>query len=269
MRQRDLDQQAERALAQRSALWFGFFARAFRHAFRRDFHALRVSRSGPAPDPETPRLVLYANHPSWWDAVAFALLADTLFKGRAGFVPIDARMLRRYGFMARIGAFGVDLESPIGGAAFLATAQKLLDRPEGLLLVTAQGRFADVRERPVQLRPGLAHLAQRRPDATFVPLALDYAFWDERQPELLMRFGPPIPAASLLALAVPERSAALGRALEATMDGLAQEVIARDPAAFETLAAGRVGVGGVYDLWRRLQARRRGEQFSPAHGDGR
>src|SRR5215207_9566423 len=178
MRRQALDAQAERALAQRSAWMFGFFAGVFRQAFKRDFHALRVSRSGPAPDPETPRLVLYANHPSWWDAVAFALLADTLFKGRAGFVPIDARMLRRYGFMARIGAFGVDLESPIGGAAFLATAQKLLDRPEGLLLVTAQGRFADVRERPVQLRPGLAHLVPLRLNATFVPLALDYVFWE-------------------------------------------------------------------------------------------
>lgn len=267
MRRRDLNHQAERAVNQRSALMFGFFARVFRQAFRRDFHALRVSRSGPAPDPATPRLVLYANHPSWWDGIAFVLLADTAFAGRAGYVPIDARMLRRYGFMGRIGAFGVDLESPIGGAAFLATAQKILERPEGLLLVTAQGRFADVRERPVVLKAGLAHLAQRRPDATFVPLALEYAFWDERQPEMLMRFGPPLPAASLLALSVPERSAALGRALEDAMDGLAQETIARDPAAFEILAAGRAGVGGVYDLWRRLQARWRGERFSPAHGE--
>ncbi len=267
MRRRELDAQAERALGQRSALWFGFFVHAFRHAFRRDFHAMRISLSGPAPDPATPRLVLYANHPSWWDAVAFVLLADTVFANRPGYVPIDARMLRRYGFMARIGAFGVDLESPTGGAAFLAAAQKILERPEGLLLVTAQGRFADVRERPVQLRPGLAHLAPLRPDATFVPLALDYVFWDERQPELLLRFGRFLPAASLLAMPVSERSVALGRALEDAMDGLAGEAIARDPAAFQPLVTGRVGVGGVYDLWRRAQARLRGERFSPAHGD--
>lgn len=267
MRREALDAQAERDLAQRSPVWFGFFARVFRRAFARDFHALRVSRGGPPPDPATPRLVLYANHPSWWDAVAFVLLTDTVFAGRPGYVPIDARMLRRYGFMARIGAFGVDLESPTGGAAFLAVARKILDKPEGLLLVTPQGRFADVRERPVELRPGLAHLVLLRPDATFVPLALDYVFWDERQPELLVRFGRPLPAASLLGLSVPERSAALSRALEETMDGLAAEAIARDPAAFRTLAAGRVGVGGVYDLWRRARALVRGERFSPAHGD--
>ena len=264
---RNLDTEAERALAQRSALMFGFFARVFRRAFARDFHALRVSRSGPAPHPATPRLVLYSNHPSWWDAVAFVLLGDTIFAGRPGYVPIDAQMLRRYGFMARIGAFGVDLESRTGGAAFLATAQKILDKPEGLLLVTAQGRFADVRERPVQLRPGLAHLVPLRPDASFVPMALDYVFWDERQPELLVRFGRPLPAASLLGLRVPERSAALARGLEDSMDALAAEAIARDPAAFQTLATGRAGVGGVYDLWRRARALARGKRFSPAHGD--
>lgn len=267
MRRDDLDREAERALAQRSALMFRVFARVFRRAFARDFHALRLSRSGPAPDPATPRLVLYSNHPSWWDGVAFVLLADTIFSGRPGYVPIDARMLRRYGFMRRIGALGVDLESRTGGAVFLAMAKKLLEKPEGLLLVTAQGRFADVRERPIALRPGLAHLAPLRPDAYFMPLALDYVFWDERQPELLVRFGRPLPAAFLLGLSVRERSAALGRALEDTMDALAAEAVARDPAAFEVLTTGRAGVGGVYDLWRRARALARGERFSPAHGD--
>lgn len=264
-----LDREAERALGQRSQLVFGFFARVFRRALLRDFHALRLSRAGPPPAPGTPRLVLYANHPSWWDAVAFVLLADTVFRGRVGYAPIDAAMLSRYGFMARIGAFGIEPEGRAGGAAFLASARRILTEPEGLMLVTAQGRFADVRERPLNLRPGLAHLAKLRPDATFVPLALDYVFWDERKPELLIRFGPPLPAASLAHRRAAERTQALARALEDTMDALAVEAMTRDPAAFDTLFAGRVGVGGVYDVWRRARAALRGERFSPAHGDGR
>lgn len=261
-----LDRKAERVLAQRSARVFGFFAHIFRRALLRDFHAMRISRAGPAPNPAAPRLVIYANHPSWWDAVAFVLLADTAFAGRPGYAPIDARMLRSYGFMARIGAFGIEPEGRAGGAVFLATARKILERPEGLLLVTAQGRFADVRERPVELRPGLAHLAGWQGDATFVPLALDYVFWDERKPELLVRFGQPLPAASLQDWPISERTEALARALETTMDALAAEAMRRDTAAFDTLLAGRVGVGGVYDLWRRGRATLRGERFSPAHG---
>jgi hypothetical protein len=92
-------------------------------------------------------------------------------------------------------------------------------------------------------------------------------FWSERKPELLVRFGAPVSAGALRELPVPERSAVLGRALEDTMDALAAEAIARDPAAFRTLFSGRAGVGGSYDLWRRARALLRGERFSPAHGD--
>jgi 1-acyl-sn-glycerol-3-phosphate acyltransferase len=266
---RELERKAQRALAQRSPLMFAFFGRIFRRALGRDFHAMRVSRNGGLSDPATPRLVIYSNHPSWWDAVAFVLLANTVFSGRAGYAPIHAEMLKRYRFMGRIGAFGIEPEGRAGGAAFLAAARQILHKPEGLLLVTGQGRFTDVRERPVALRPGLAHVANLQPDATFVPLALDYVFWDERKPELLVRFGRPVPAVALAKRPVAERTEALARALEETMDALAVDAMARDPAAFDTLHAGGVGVGGVYDLWRRARAAVKGERFSPAHGEGR
>jgi len=269
MGSREFEREAEHAVAQRSALMFAFFVRIFRRALVRDFHAMRLSRGVPRPDARTPRLVIYSNHPSWWDAVAFVLLADRIFPGRAGYAPIHADMLRRYGFMARIGAFGIAPGDRAGSAAFLAAARRILTAPDGLLLVTAQGRFADARERPLELQPGLAHVAKLQPDATFVPLALDYVFWDERKPELLVRFGPPVPGAALAQKPARERTEALARALEETMDALAADAITREPAAFETLLAGRVGVGGTYDLWRRARAALRGERFSPAHGDGR
>ena len=42
--------------------------------------------------------------------------------------------------------------------------------------------------------------------------------------------------------------------------------MARDPAAFEVMLAGRAGVGGVYDLWRAAKAAVRGERFNRQHG---
>lgn len=269
MRSRSREHEAEQVVTQRSPLVVGFFVRAFRRALLRDFHAMRMSRQGRAPDPATPRLVVYSNHPSWWDAVAVVLLGDKVFPGRPGYAPIHAEMLNRYRFMRRIGAFGIEPEGPAGGAAFLAAVRQILHGPEAVLLVTAQGRFADTRERPVRLRPGLAHIAKLQQDATFVPLALDYVFWDERKPELLVRFGTPVTGASLAQMAVADRTEALGRALEETMDALAQEAMRRDPAAFETLFAGAVGIGGVYDLWRRARAALKRERFSPAHGGER
>ena len=265
-REAKLAADARRAVARRSALWFAGFAGIFTRALKRDFHAVRLSNDGPPPAPDTPALLVYSNHPSWWDAAIYAVLMARLFPGRAGHAPIDDVMMSRYGFMGRIGAFGVAQNSMAGAAAFLATSAHILSEPRGMLFVTAQGRFADPRERPVRLAPGLVHLVDRVPGATLVPLALDYPFWDERKPELLLRFGEPMPARALADLSRTARHDLLARHLEATQDELAAEAIARDAAAFQVLVGGSAGVGGVYDLWRRARAAAGGKQFVAAHG---
>ncbi len=266
-REQKLAAEARRVLARRSGLWFAGFAHIFSRALARDFHAVRLSRAGPPPAAATPRLIVYSNHPSWWDAAIFTVLIARLFPGRPGRAPIDAAMLSRYGFMERIGAFGVAQDGLRGPATFLATAGAILADPRGLLFVTAQGRFADARERPVRLAPGLAHLLDRVPGATLVPMALDYPFWNERKPELLIRFGTPMPARDLVALPRAARHDRLADRLAATMDALQAEALARDPAGFTTLIGGRAGVGGVYDLWRRSRAALAGQRFSAAHGE--
>ena len=92
-------------------------------------------------------------------------------------------MLRQYGFFERIGVFGVDRTRPAAPRDFLRAARRHPVAPDRLLWITAQGRFADVRERPLGLRPGVARLAELAPDAPFLPLAVEYAFWNERGAE--------------------------------------------------------------------------------------
>jgi hypothetical protein len=53
--------------------------------------------------------------------------------------------------------------------------------------------------------------------------------------------------------------------LTLTMDELAKDVISRDASRFTTLVAGRTGIGGVYDFWRRLKAKVTGQKFSTSH----
>ncbi len=262
-----LDAEAASALAQRSQHAFGVFAAIFARSLKRDFHSVRLSRAGPPPAPNMPRLVVFTNHPAWWDAAVYAVLARRLFPDRAGYAFIDAAMLQRYRFMRHIGGIGIEQGSRRGAAFFLAAAARALASPDGMLFVAAQGRFADARERPTQLAPGLAHLIDGASDINFVPLALDYTFWNERRPELLLRFGAALSSAALLAQSVKNRNAWLGAHLEAVQDALAIEAIRRDPAAFDTIIEGRVGIGGVYDLWRRSRAALTGGRFSAAHGD--
>ena len=235
-----------------------FFGALFRRDLARSFHAVRCS--GAAPTASGP-LVIFTNHPSWWDGELFVWLGATMFSHRRGFAPIEAAMLERYRFFAKLGAFGV-APGYVGAAAYLAAGRAVLALDDGLLLVNAEGRFRDVRERPLAVVPGLAHLAKRIPAARFVPLAIEIVFWDERRPNLLLRFGEALPARDAA------RPGALEEALAGTMNALAGDAAARDPALFTTLLSGKTGINPFYDGWRRAHALVRGRGFDPSHRGG-
>jgi len=245
---------------------FGFFHIMFAGFARRHLRAVRVAAWGsPPPDEAARPLVVYANHPSWWDGVAFMLYSRALFPGRRMFIPMEAAALTRYGFMRRIGVFGVEQNSPRGAVAFLRTAKEVLAEPGAMLWMNAPGRFMDVRERPVPMATGLVRLAEYAPEARFLPMAIEYPFWSERAAEMLCGFGAALDGATLAAMDRAARGEALARALESTMDRLAVDAMARDPGRFCPLLRGREGMGGIYERWRRLKAVARGRSFDPRH----
>ena len=245
-----------------------FFAGVMRRQMRGGFRAVRVLRPGPPEVPAGRPLVVYCNHPSWWDPAFLMVLSTAHFAGRESYGPIDAEALQRYRFMRRIGLFGLDPDDPRAAAArFLAVGRRVLGDPGRMIWMTAQGRFADPRE-PAALRPGLAHLMARVPGAVAVPLAIEYPFWTEKRPEALAAYGAPVPAPAA-DLPRPARVAAWGEALEgalgAAMQRLRGAAVARDPVAFDRVMAGRAGVGGVYGLWSRARARAAGTRYEPDH----
>lgn len=245
---------------------FAFFRFVFLGFARRHLRAVRVAARGlPPPDDPARPLVVYANHPSWWDGVAFMLYSTELFPGRRMFIPMEADALGRYRFMTRLGVFGVEQQSARGAVAFLRTAKAVLAEPSHMLWMNAPGRFMDVRERPVPMAPGLVRLAELAPRARFLPMAIEYPFWSERAPEMLAAFGAPLDGEALAALDRDARAGALARGLEAAMDRLAEDAIARDPSRFRPVLRGREGMGGIYERWRRLQAVARGRPFDPRH----
>jgi len=251
----------------RSAGLFGMFRWYARRYVAKHVHAVRLARAGFRPgadDPPGPVLVV-TNHPSWWDPMTGLVLSDA-WPGRCHFAPIDAAALARYPFLGRLGFFGIEPGTPRGARDFLRLGLAALDHPAAMLWVTAQGRFADPRERPTRLKSGVGHLAHRMAAGCVLPLALEYPFWDERTPEALARFGAPIAVGGNGPASPAAWTARLEAALQAAQDALAADALSRDPARFETLLTGAAGVGGVYDLWRRIQAARRGERFNAAHG---
>lgn len=251
------------ALPPRSDWWFNFIRdRVAAGYLRKHCHALRLAKSSAAlPTDDAPVLVAM-NHPSWWDPLIAFVMSGQL-RGYAHYGVIDAAMLKKYAMLKRAGIFGIDTQSLSGAAEFLRAGQAILERPKHALWVTAQGEFVDVRQRPLALRSGVGHLAAKMTHGWVLPMAMEIGFWNERTPEALARFGEAIPVR-------PNTNgrgmtAVIEAALTATLDDLSRDAMSRDAGRFTTVIRGRVGIGGVYDWWRRLKATVTGKPFDASH----
>ncbi len=234
----------------------GFFSRYSARYLKRHFHTVRLLQASIVPNDQKGPLIIFLNHASWWDPLVCLLLKKEFLPGRPAYAPMEAAALEKYRFLKRLGFFPVEAKSTRGATAFLLTATAILEQPDSVLFLTPQGSFADVRT-PLAFQPGLEHLARRLPRATFVPLALEYSFWEERKPEILLAFGAPVAG---------KTNAPLLDHLAATQAMLSDAVQRRVPEEWRSLSKSRSGVNWSYDLWRGLRARLRGEPFDVDHG---
>ena len=222
-----------------SPLLLRFFRGVVRRYFGRHFRSVQAQHADRLGHLQSP-LIVYGNHSSWWDPMLIVLLGELLLPDRKHYAPIDERALKQYPILRKLGIFPVATSSPRGAAQFLRTAEAIL-REGGVLWLTPQGRFADSRETPLAFKPGLAALALRMPDVPLIPLAVEYTFWDERLPETLLHFAPPVTL-------VPDSSTA------AAMSALRDASMSRDASAFTALVTGTRGTGGAYAVIRRIRA---------------
>lgn len=248
--------------------WFYWYVCRF---VRKNLHAVCVARDS-LPGSIAGPLVVYMNHPAWWDPMVGAVLTKKVFAERTCYAPIDSEALRNYPFFERIGFFGVDQASRAGAAEFLATARLVLQSPGALLWLTPEGRFTDPRDAKSALRPGIAHLAAHCQGfqcggATFLPLAVEYPFWEEKLPEALCCFGRPIETPRHAGCTKQQWNELLTEGLRDAQARLAALSIARDAAAFEVLLSGDTGVGGLYEWVRRVAAPLSGRAYRAQHGD--
>jgi hypothetical protein len=231
--------------------WFSFYLRWY---VPRHFHALRLAHAArflDGADSDAP-VIVALNHPSWWDPLTCILTSRFLLPRHFHYAPMDAAEVSRYRILAHMGLFPVDKGSPRGAAQFLRAAQEILSRPRSLLWVTPQGEFTDARQRPVVFRPGLSALVARLPRATVIPLAIEYTYWNQRLPEILVNAGMPQHfrgQANSDAI-----DAQLTAALAATQDELAALAHLRDASLFDTVLQGADGTGNLYGPWQRLRA---------------
>ena len=250
--------------------WFqnGFhgFLRPF---LKRHFHAVAIERNAwdsfSIQDDEP--LLVYGNHPSWWDPLIAHFLNRSLFPDRQFYAPIDAEALEQYGVFSKLGFYGVRLNTTSGAGAFLKQSTAILNSEKTAVWITPEGRFSDVRDHTATLMPGLAHLCTRLARGTVLPLALEYVFWEERLPVCLAKFGDPMKIAENHSLSKARWREDLTYALRQAQLELGALAMARSAEPFDDLIRGRAGAGFFYDSFRRLRSWTVGSKFRASHGE--
>ena len=237
---------------------FGWYACYY---LKRHFASVRIHRPPQLHAAADKPCIVYLNHPSWWDPLICLLLDRQFFGERHSFAVIEDDALARYAFFRKLGFFGVKTGTRSGAVEFLRKSQTLLQDARNTLWLTPQGRFADPRERPLALRPGLAHLLARLSTVTVFPLAIEYFFTAERLPEVGVSFGDPIQVEPGGMLHHTEWQEILEERLLEAMEGLAKETISRKIDTAPQLLAGAGGTGGIYGVWESIRkARPAGER---------
>ncbi len=240
------------------ARWFEGWCR--RNMIRKKFSAMRIERASAdllrSVADHTGPLILASNHVGWWDPLVMLTTQRLFFPRRSLRAPMDATQLERFGMFRRLGVFGIDPDDA-GSLARMGEEMERYFRESALptFWITPQGGFADVRA-PIVVRPGVSRLAAATPGARVLALSVEYCFWTDPKPEILI-------AARPVHAADPARTTAWQRAVAEAMAAgaahLAGLAVARRADDFETLVSRRGAQGGaLYHAWLRLRGRSEG-----------
>ncbi|MBK9711973.1 MAG: lysophospholipid acyltransferase family protein [Kouleothrix sp.] len=231
-----------------------------RSAIWSQFDRVWISTDGPIPQPHEGPLIIYMNHPSWWDGYMAFVLNHVLLGGRfEGYAMMDEQQIRMYRFFSWSGAFSVHRQDPRSAMRSVAYVGRLLaERRDRSLYIFPQGEITPNDRRPLEVFSGVAHVVRRAGGATLWPVALRYEFRGEQRPEAFIRVGPAhhAPADSDSRALTAE----VGARLTAACDALRDEVNAGRLEDYRVLLRGRAGVNRVWDSVRgRLPGRRPGD----------
>jgi chlorobactene lauroyltransferase len=221
-----------------------------RSSLRRMFVRVRLRVAGDDPRAAGMPLVAVANHPSWWDGY-LALLLSRHF-GLRRYLMMEAAQLRRYGFFAWAGCFGIERDDPRDVARALTYAASLLtnERPS-LLWMFPQASIVPSDRRPVAVQGGAAHIVRRVAGTggpvEVLPVAWQLVFRGEQHPEVFIRTGAITRFDRGNSRDIAEVSAHIQQTLTETMDALCDDLTNETLQEYRVILRGQRGVNDRFD----------------------
>ncbi|MFN3198118.1 MAG: lysophospholipid acyltransferase family protein [Bradymonadia bacterium] len=197
-----------------------------------------ASREGP--------ILLVSNHSAWWDSMLIIWLVNRPLS-LDGYAMMDAKNLRKFPFLGKVGAYGVELDQSGDGPEAIAYGADLLDRPGRMVLVYPQGRERPLNVRPLGFRRGAAVMAAQvvaagGPPLQVVSLGARYVFGPREAPDVYLAFGPAVtPAVGLDEASIEQERRRQEDGVAEQLDLIEGALEAPAAAGFDTLYARKPG----------------------------
>jgi len=137
--------------------------------------------------------IIYAPHCNWWDGQVGYNLCRRVLNVR---IRMMIEELNRAPILSKAGAFPINKKSPKEAMKALQYSVEQLQDPDVGLWIFPQGIIRPPNYRPVEFQTGMTYIAQKCVETyggiNLVPVALNYAYLRECNPEVFVEIGKPI-----------------------------------------------------------------------------
>lgn len=226
--------------AKTSKFWLWVASMFFFNMLQNRFYAFRYRGEENYFDGGTDvPTILFAPHSNWWDGIVFYNTTHRIFHKE---IRLMVEELNRFPLLRRGGAFSVNKKSAQSAMKALQYSVDVVGDIRNMLCIFPQGIIRPPHYRPIEFQTGLAYIAEnavkRYGKVNLIPMAIDYCFFRDNRPEVIVEFGKRIELRQgneLDKLSRKEFSHYLERALQETCDNQFKEISQGDITKYKIL----------------------------------
>lgn len=134
--------------------------------------------------------ILFAPHCNWWDGIVLYNTTHRIFHKE---IRLMVEELNRFPLLRRGGAYSVNKKSAQSAMKALQYSVDVVGDLRNMLCIFPQGIIRPPHFRPIEFQTGLAYIAEnavkRYGKVNLIPMAVDYAFFRDNRPEVIVEFG--------------------------------------------------------------------------------
>jgi len=177
--------------AKTNRFWLTVASLFFFNMLQNRFYAFRYkgAESFFERDDKTPTII-FAPHCNWWDGIVLYNIAHRICHKE---IRLMVEELNRFPLLRRGGAYSVNKKSAQSAMKALKYSVDVLGDLRNVLFIFPQGIIRPPHFRPYVFQTGLSYIAQnaakRYGKVNLIPISIDYCFFRDNRPEVVVDFG--------------------------------------------------------------------------------